>query len=579
MRNLLVSLAVCVFVALLGAATTSAAVLYSPVYNDDQVVGFSTGSGGALTALAGSPFSSASGGTTSFTPSPDGTSGYTTYLFNGGLRSFTIDGSGAVAAAQPKIVSAEAMSGAIATNGKTFYVAARDPQAGGPSGETSGGIYAWSVGAAGALSPAAGSPYVDDSDFTDFVITPDGRFGYGATGNTIVRFAVNPDGSLSLVSTTSLGGVAFLMVSPDSRHLFAAGDGSGGDTITALAIGADSSLTPVGTPWTSEDVSTYQPGVSSDGRFVYQCDGNADKIYTIAVAADGSLSQVGAGIDFEDCLSPTVSQDGKFLYVQHRSSAPEGFFVAERGADGRPGPFTFVGAFDSAEPVLSTFLPGQGTNAALKITAGSKLLNFSFDASASTAVRGTVARFEWNFGDGTVVSSGPAAPTHKFAKAGVYDVSVTAYDELGCSSLVHDGHYARCNGSTGTARFKLDTPAWITSLSLKPKRVGKKTKIRYKLSEKARVEFVVEKPSAGRLVGKSCRKPSKSNRKGKRCTRWLRASKTFRQNGKAGKTNSLKFTGKVGRKQLAKGKYRLKAIATDSGKTKGPAKTLNFRIR
>lgn len=579
MRKLLVSLTLCAGAVLFGAAIAPAAVLYSPEYSNDQVVAFSTGQGGALTPLAGSPFSTASGGTTSFTPSPDGTAGYSTYLFNGGLRSFTIDGAGAVTAAQPKIVSAEAMNAAIAANGKTFYVAGRDPQAGGPSGETSGGIYAWSIGQAGVLTPAAGSPYVVDSDFTDFVITPDGRFGYGASGNTIVRFAVNTDGSLSFVSTTPLGGVGFLMVSPDSRHLFASGDGMAGDTITALAIGSDGSLAPVGTPWTSEDVSTYHPGISGDGRFIYQCDGNSDKVYVIAVAADGSLSQVGAGIDFEDCLSPTVSQDGKFLYVQHRSSAPEGFFVAERGADGRPGPFTFVGAFDSAEPVLSTFLPGQGTNAVLKTSAGSKLLNFSFDASASTAVRGTVARYEWNFGDGTVVSSGPAVPTHKFAKAGVYDVSVTAYDELGCSSLVHDGHYARCNGSTGTARFKLDTPAWVTSLSLKPKRVGKKTKIRYKLSEKARVEFVVEKPSAGRLVGKSCRKPSRSNRKGKRCTRWLRASKTFRQNGKAGRTNTLKFTGKVGRKQLAKGKYRLKAIATDSGKTKGPAKTLNFRIR
>jgi hypothetical protein len=119
----------------------------------------------------------------------------------------------------------------------------------------------------------------------------------------------------------------------------------------------------------------------------------------------------------------------------------------------------------------------------------------------------------------------------------------------------------------------LGTPT-ISPSRLKP---GKKAIIKYSLSEAATVAFSVERALPGRRSGKSCGKPTTKNAGKKKCTRYVKLKGGFSQRGRKG-SNKLSFNGKLGKKKLAPGSYRLRAVATDAAKNKSAAKLRSFRI-
>jgi streptogramin lyase len=106
------------------------------------------------------------------------------------------------------------------------------------------------------------------------------------------------------------------------------------------------------------------------------------------------------------------------------------------------------------------------------------------------------------------------------------------------------------------------------------------TTIRYTLSEAAKVTLRFERKLKGRRVKKGkrrvCAKPTRKNRKKRRCTRFKGAG-TLTRTSKQGK-NSVKFTGRIGKKALKRGSYRLVVRATDSAGNKSKARTLTFKV-
>jgi hypothetical protein len=106
------------------------------------------------------------------------------------------------------------------------------------------------------------------------------------------------------------------------------------------------------------------------------------------------------------------------------------------------------------------------------------------------------------------------------------------------------------------------------------------TTIRYTLSEAAKVTLRFERKLAGRRVKKGkkriCAKPTRKNRKKRRCTRYKRAG-TVRATGKAG-ANTTPFTGRFKGKALKRGRYRATIVATDVQGAKSKPKRLNLRI-
>ena len=80
------------------------------------------------------------------------------------------------------------------------------------------------------------------------------------------------------------------------------------------------------------------------------------------------------------------------------------------------------------------------------------------------------------------------------------------------------------------------------------------------------MRLTFEKAAKGRKVGKRCRKPSRKNRKRKRCTRYVRVKTTLSVKGKAG-ANKLAFQGRLTRRRsLSTGRYRFSMRATDAAK-------------
>ena len=82
--------------------------------------------------------------------------------------------------------------------------------------------------------------------------------------------------------------------------------------------------------------------------------------------------------------------------------------------------------------------------------------------------------------------------------------------------------------------------------------------VSYRLDGAARVTFTITKPAAGRRKGARCVKPGAARPGARRCVRQQLLKGSFAHQGAAGQ-NSFRFTGRLRRKALALGPYRLVA--------------------
>jgi hypothetical protein len=98
------------------------------------------------------------------------------------------------------------------------------------------------------------------------------------------------------------------------------------------------------------------------------------------------------------------------------------------------------------------------------------------------------------------------------------------------------------------------------------------TTFRYTLSEAARVVVTIERRAATR-----CRKPPRTNRRKKHCKRYVPAGR-FAAPGQAG-ADAHRFSGKIGRRALAPGRYRATLAATDAAGNHSLRSRLAFIIR
>jgi hypothetical protein len=101
--------------------------------------------------------------------------------------------------------------------------------------------------------------------------------------------------------------------------------------------------------------------------------------------------------------------------------------------------------------------------------------------------------------------------------------------------------------------------------------------VTYNLDRAGSVTFTVTQRQAGRRGAHGrCVKPTKRNLRARRCTRTVTLHGSFVESGKAG-ANSFRFTGRLSRKRLKPGSYRLVATPT-SGRLKGRPSSARFRI-
>jgi uncharacterized delta-60 repeat protein len=101
--------------------------------------------------------------------------------------------------------------------------------------------------------------------------------------------------------------------------------------------------------------------------------------------------------------------------------------------------------------------------------------------------------------------------------------------------------------------------------------------VSFTLDRAASVRFTVERAGRGRRVGGRCAKPSRSNHRGRRCTRYTTLAGGFTRHGVAG-ANRFHFTGRLNARRLRSGSYRLIATPSADGR-RGEAQRARFHIK
>jgi DNA-binding beta-propeller fold protein YncE len=447
---------------LLVAAPAWASDLYVSNNGSGTVSPFSIAADGSLSPIGCSGSNCHTGGApVGVAVSPNGRFLYTANLGSGTVSVFAIGADGSlspVSCPGSNCNTGTSPAGvAVSPNGKFLYTA----------NSLSSTVSVFAIAADGSLSPVtcSGSNCTTGSGPLGVAVSPNGQFLYttNAGANTVSVFAIAADGSLSRVTCsgsscntgTEPEGVA---MSPNGEFLYTANDGS--STVSVFAIAADGSLSPVTCSGSNCNTGSgpVAAAVSPNGQFLYTTNAGANTVSVFAIAADGSLSPVTCS--GSNCNTGTlpdgvaVSPNGQFLYTTNQSSNTVSVFAI--AVDGSLSPVTCgsncsTGALPEFQSVAIT--PDQAPTAAFTATPAPPGSASSFDGSASSAAPGqSVARYGWDFGDGTSLANGGATPTHTYATAGNYTVTLTVTDDAGCSTmLIYTGQTASCNGGA-TAR-------------------------------------------------------------------------------------------------------------------------------
>lgn len=381
--------------------------------------------------------------------------GRTAYAANGDsstISTYRIGSGGALTLLPPATATDEDPDDAVvAPGGHRLYVINR-------TAET---ISTFPIAADGTLVTPRTTTQVGGENPRGIAMTPDGRFLYVGTGDPldttpdwVIRFAVRGDGTLTRLGRTRIGAAGGAMaVSPDGRFLYVPCSAS--HEVFGFRIGPGGDLTPVaGSPSFAPDVP-IAAAMTPDGRHLYVTDGGligsgSHRVSAFDVRADGSLTRLA---DFTAGASPVgvaATPDGRHLYVSNLDSDDVSAFTIEptgRLREVAGSPFRTGGEQPAFQSIA--IVPNQGP------TASFSAHDASFDASSSSDPDGRVARYDWDFGDGTRLPDGGPRPAHDYARPGTYKVTLMVTDDENCSAdLVFTGTIALCNGSSG-ARAEL----------------------------------------------------------------------------------------------------------------------------
>jgi hypothetical protein len=278
---------------------------------------------------------------------------------------------------------------------------------------------------------------------------------------------------------------------------------------------------------------------------------------------DASLRSLGAGFAGPTRISGDTTQDATQGDVAADDAG--GAIAVFRRFDGSANRI-YVAPYDAAAPALTVDAPANAT-------AGEAA---SFTATAADNW-GPVA-LHWDFGDGSGADG--ATPAHTFATAGARTVTVMATDGAGNqATATRDVAVAAPPVPTISAvrvtpsRFRVAKAA----TAITARRAPRGTKIRFSLAVPATTTIAIQRPGAGRRSGGRCVKPTHRLRRAKRCTRYVGEGRLTRANLAAGAA-TVKFSGRLGRRALRRGRHRVVISAATAAGAKAKGKPAPFTI-
>jgi len=110
----------------------------------------------------------------------------------------------------------------------------------------------------------------------------------------------------------------------------------------------------------------------------------------------------------------------------------------------------------------------------------------------------------------------------------------------------------------------------------KVERHKKGTTLRYTLSKDATVNIVISQAGSGRRQGNRCVAPTRKLRKARKCTRIITKGTLTRTSHQG--SNRVAFSGRIGSRKLAPGRYQATLTATDPAKNTSKPQTIAFTI-
>jgi hypothetical protein len=177
-------------------------------------------------------------------------------------------------------------------------------------------------------------------------------------------------------------------------------------------------------------------------------------------------------------------------------------------------------------------------------------------------VLGSVAAYEWDFGDGATATG--AAVEHTYAVHGPHTVTLRAVDDLGNATSLQRA----IEVADGIA------PALSAALSKRSVRRGKRARITATLSEAAQLRVTARRLLPGRRKGRRC---VSRRKRGKRCT-VRRMHGTVTRDVAVGDTR-LRISPRFAGRRLKVGRYALRVGAIDAAGNAAPAQRLVLRVR
>jgi 6-phosphogluconolactonase (cycloisomerase 2 family) len=363
---------------------------------DDGVLQYDVAADGRLTAKP-VPLAPTSGHPHSIAVHPDDASVYVTDSHHDKVRQFDVGAGGQLAPKSPAYVPAAKRTRGIAIGpgGTTAYVL------------VSGGILLYDIGPGGALVRRAGKVELPGCSLEDVALTPDGAHLYATSRDgRVFQFDVAPDGTLTPKSPTAVetgpGSVPVgIAVAPDGSAVYVAAGREwwawGPGQVLGYAVGPDGGLSPTGSSDAESPRLSYL-SATPDGKSLF------------AAGGDGHLFDLTPGATIAPKAVPSVDLDAAVGLVVSPNQPP-------------------VASFSASAPGFT------GTPIA-------------FDASGAVDPDGTIARYDWDFGDGTVLLDGGPTPQHVYGSPGAYVVSLVVTDDEGASTgTIFTGGTALGNGA------------------------------------------------------------------------------------------------------------------------------------
>lgn len=414
--------------------TPDAQHLYVAEFGTNNVVGFNVQSDGGLSAAPGSPYGPAPTAL-GVIPTPDGQHVFVWNHNNDTIGSWDVssDGSLSQIPGSPTPIPGglhNPFAGSVDPGGLNVYVPNENSD---PSGGISTDkVTAYDIGSDGSIGAhqniASGNPSPSGSNPFGSGITPDGQFFYTSNPED------GPNGTLDGYSVSGAGGFLTelpgfpksvapgnhplnIAISPDAQHLYVATRIS--NTVNAYDIGSDGSLTSIpGSPFATGGTNGKALAFTPDGSRLYVSNNGSDNISGFNVASDGSLTLI-------------------------------------------PGsPWATGGTDPDLESIAIT--PNQAPTASFAVHSKPKKKKVKFNGSSSSDTDGSVATYNWDFGDGFSEQTSDPKTKHRYTNPGLYTATLQVTDNENCSvQRIFTGKATLCNG----------LPSASTSLNLHVRKV------------------------------------------------------------------------------------------------------------